>query len=256
MKSKILLFDVETAPLLGTAWQTYETNLVWLVKDWYMLGFSWKWLGDSKVHVLVLPSFKRYKKDPEDDSELVKCLGELLGECDVAVAHNGDRFDVRKTNARLIINGLDRPMPYKTVDTLKVARKHFAFTSNKLDDLGDTLGVGRKLKTDKELWKACMHGDMKAWRQMARYNKQDVLLLERVYLKLRPWMTNHPAVNVIEKRPKSCPVCGGERVHKIAKYEPTKTNRKQYYRCYDCKSMVKSRIPENQQAYQKMEYTS
>lgn len=252
--SKTLIWDIETAPLLGTAWKNWETDLVWIVKDWYMIGFAWKWLDEKKVHVRTLPDYKTYKKNPEDDTELIKELLGLLSQADITIAHNGDRFDVRKANTRIILNGLDRPLPYKTIDTLKVAKRYFAFTSNKLDDLGEALGVGRKIKTDKDLWKGCMRGDEKAWAAMARYNKRDVSLLERVYLRLRPWIDNHPALNVLDSRPTSCRKCGDTRMHKVMKYRATNTNLYQYYRCQKCGGMATSRVPEYKQAKERMEY--
>ena len=38
------------------------------------------------------------------------------------------------------------PSPYKTIDTLKIARKYFGFNSSKLDDLGRVLGAGEKVR--------------------------------------------------------------------------------------------------------------
>jgi hypothetical protein len=122
--------------------------------------------------------------------------------------HNAARFDCRKANSRFIANGLKPPTPYKTVDTLKIARTSFKFDSNRLDDLGQYLGVGRKKpNTGKALWLGCMAGDPKCWKQMAAYNKQDVNLLEAVYLKLRAWHSTHPNLNHFTGAVGACPVC-------------------------------------------------
>src|SRR6266487_356449 len=190
---RILLFDIETAPSLGWVWEKWETNVLAFKTQWYILSFAYKWLGEKRIHTHALPDFTIFTKDREDDSGLVRELWSLLDRADIVVGHNGDRFDLRKSNARFIVHGLAPPSPYKSIDTLKIARRHFNFTSNRLDDLGQYLSVGRKLAhTGVHLWLGCMRGDEKSWTMMRRYNAQDVALLERVYLKLRPWATGHP----------------------------------------------------------------
>lgn len=232
--TRTLFFDIETAPIVGTAWDKWEANLIWIIEDWYMLGFAYKWADEKKTHVVALPDFPLYKKQPKNDIEVIKALHALFEEADITIAHNGDRFDTRKTNTRILKHGLKRPVPPATVDTLKVARKNFNMTSYKLDDLGEFLGVGRKIKTDKDLWEGCMAGDMKSWRKMKRYNIQDVDLLERVYLKLLPWIDNHPALNILDERPEACPNCSQNQVVATVKYKPTRTRAYQYHRCNNC----------------------
>lgn len=254
--ANILFYDIETAPILGVAWSKYETTLVWIVEDWYMLSFAWKWGHEKKTHILALPDFPLYQKEPKNDWALISELHELFNKADIVVAHNGDRFDNRKSNARFLKHNIVPTEPYHSIDTLKVARRQFALTSYKLDDLAEYLGLGRKLKTDKDLWESCMAGDPQAWAKMRRYNKRDVVLLEKVYLKLRPWIANHPGLNVINGRPDACPKCGGQRMHKGMKYRATNTNLYQYYRCMDCGGMAKARMPEHKPSADKMKYVN
>lgn len=202
---RILFYDIETAPLIGFAWQKWETDIIDTVRDWYILSFAYKWEGESSIHAHSLPDFSLYKKNPEDDREIVKKLWEIINEADIVVAHNGDQFDIKKMNARFIAHGLTPPEPYKTIDTKKIAKSSFRFDSNKLDELGRYLGVGRKLAhTGFHLWKGCMRGDMQSWKLMVRYNKQDIKLLEDVYLKLRPWMKSFPIVSAENGECKHC----------------------------------------------------
>lgn len=229
---KIAFFDIENAPLLGYSWNTYDTDIVKVIRKSYLLCFSYKWAHEDKVHTVALPDFKGYKKRPYDDRKLTIELWKLMNEADVIVAHNGDAFDLRKSNERMITHGLNPPEPYKTVDTLKQARKHFKFTSNKLDELGKDLQVGRKLAhTGFELWEGCMNGDMRSWALMKRYNKQDVLLLEKVYLRFLPWIQNHPNVALYQDK-EGCPNCGGRRVKRGFTY--TKTRKLQKLECTKC----------------------
>lgn len=238
-KRRVLVYDIETSPILSHVWQLYEANSLEVIKDWYMLCFAYKWLGEKKTHVVALPDFKHYKKHPEDDSKVVKKLWELFNEADIVIAHNGDKFDQKKSNARFIQHELLPPEPYASIDTLKVARKYFKFSSNKLDDLGDYLKVGRKVQTGGySLWQGCMAGDTKAWNKMKRYNKQDVVLLEEVYLKLRPWISNHPAITFGMR---NCSNCGHDHLNK-AGYKRTKTAEYQRYRCYNCGAYSRERL--------------
>ena len=198
-----------------------------------MLSFAYKWLGEKKIHVHSLNDYTGYKLHRESDKLLVIDLWELLDHADIAVGHNADRFDLRKSNARFIAHGLAPPSPYKSIDTLKIARKHFKFDSNRLDDLGAYLGVGRKLPhTGKHLWLGCMNGDAKAWRTMRRYNAQDVALLERVYLKLRPWSSSHPNLNLYT-RASACQVCQSPQIIRNGR-RVLRSGYRQQFRCQSC----------------------
>ena len=232
-KAKVLFVDVETAPSLGWAWSKWETNIIDFKVAWYMLSFAYKWQGESSIHVAALPDYALFKKDKENDRELVTDLWKLFDEADIVIAHNGDRFDIPKASTRFIAHGLKPPSPFKTIDTCKIARRLFKFDSNKLDDLGRYLGVGRKLpNTGFDLWRRCMVGDLSAWSTMCRYNIQDVALLERVYLKLRAWDTTHPPV--APGQPETCPKCGSKDIQKEG-FAFTAYRKRQRYSCKRCK---------------------
>ena len=152
----------------------------------------------------------------------------------MVIAHNGQAFDVKRSMERFLYHGLGNPSDFSQVDTLSTARKYFKMGSNKLDRIGRHLGIGRKLKhTGIDLWFDCMDGDPKAWRMMIRYNKQDVQLLEDVYLKLRPFMKNHPNVNVLDNRTEACPICGSKKLQRRG-FSYTRVSKKQRYQCNDC----------------------
>lgn len=236
---KVLLFDIETSPSKGYYFDLWrEGNIVWTEEEWYMLCFAYKWLGKKKIRTHALPDFKGYKPGSPDDKALVLELWKLFDEADILIAHNGDRFDIPKANARFAFYKLPPPSPYKTVDTRIEAKRIFKFTSNKLDDLGEYLGYGRKLvHTGSNLWKNCMAGVMKAWAHMIRYNKRDVELLELIYLHMRPWMKTHPSISVISNIPDGCPNCGHQ-VHKRG-LGITRSGIYQRYQCINCKAWSK-----------------
>jgi len=230
---KILLLDIETAPTSAYVWQLYDTNAIAVIKDWYVLCYAWKWLDGKKTQVKALPDYSSYSKDREDDSKLMSDLWKIIDEADIIVAHNGDRFDLPKINARFIIHGLTPPSSYKTVDTLKICRNKFKFDSNKLNDVAKQLGIGSKLAhTGFDLWKGCMAGDLASWNLMKRYNAKDVDLLEEVYLRVRPWARTHPNANIFT-RENACRLCQSYNLLKRG-FNYTTTGKKQAYQCKDC----------------------
>lgn len=212
---KVLLFDLETSPILGYTFGLYETNVLHVVRDSFMLSFAFKWQGDKKVQVRALPDYPLYKKDRYDDTSLLKDLHALIDSADIVIAHNGDGFDVKVANARFIKQGLDPIANRISIDTLKEARKKFRFTSNKLTDLATYAGLGQKKETGgKDLWVNCMDGDPKAWRKMKEYNIHDVVLLEGIYLWMRPWMKTHPNMNIFKNTIAQCSRCLSSNVMK------------------------------------------
>lgn len=232
-KCKVLLIDLETSPITGYSWNLWETNILDIKKDWYILSFAYKWLGDSKVTAKALPMYKGYGKDKENDLSLCEDLWVLFDQADVIVAHNGQAFDVKKSNARFVTHGFKPPSPYKIVDTKLVAKKYFKFESNKLDNLGKSLGLGEKLETGGfSTWLGCMAGDKNAWDKMIKYNKQDVVLLEKVYLRLRDWIVNHPRITD-KSINEACANCGSTHIQKRGTMR-NKTTTLQRLHCQGC----------------------
>lgn len=233
---KVLLFDIENSPILSANWGVYDQNAVWIEQDWFLLSFSYKWLGEKKIHHHSLNEYPGFKKDPTNDKKLVQDLWKLFEEADVIVAHNGDRFDIRKANAKFLEHKLPVPSSYKTVDTLKIAKKYFYLTQNKLDYLADLLGIGRKIQTGGyQLWRSCMAGDEKAWKLMNKYCDHDVRLLEEVYLELRKWHTSHPDLTLYTGERGNCKHCQGKRLQKRG-FEYLKVKVFQRLFCLDCGS--------------------
>ena len=228
---KILFFDIETMANKAYVWGKYEQDVISFIQPWYMMSFAYKWFG-GRIKAYSLPDFKLYGRDPTNDKELCKKLWELFSEADVVIAHNGNAFDVKKAQAKFVEHGFKPPRPFKSIDTKLVAKRYFKFDSNGLDDLGKYLHIGQKMNTGGwQLWLDCERGDRKAWRKMVKYNKRDVELLEKVYLALRPWMDQHPNMNLVNGTLKRCPNCGGELMK-----QGTKWNRVTKHQQYNCKS--------------------
>lgn len=229
-KAKILFLDIETLPNIGYAWGKYDQNIIKFTQQTCIATYAAKWLGE-KPFGKSLPNYPGYKAGSYDDKKLVVDIWKLLDEADIVVAHNGDDFDVRVCKARFIYHDLNPPAPFKTVDTKKVASRVGRFNSNSLNDLGSLMGLGEKIKTDFSLWEGCINGNRKSWKQMLTYNIQDVVLLEKLYLKLRPWTTTHPNLTLFGEA--KCPKCGSVSIQ-LRGEAITTTKCYQRFQCKDC----------------------
>lgn len=182
---KILVFDLETKPMLNETWGIHEQHITIddIVEDWSIMSFSAKFLGEDKIYYFDQRNKKR--KDLYNDKQLVKKLRDLIDQSDFLMGQNIQRFDIPKFFSRLIEHEIEAPSPFKVIDTLKMARKH-GFTSNKLAFLSSKLNKKYK-KLDhgefpgKKLWKECMKGNIKAWKSMEQYNKYDILSTEELF---------------------------------------------------------------------------
>lgn len=239
---KILLFDLETAPLKAFVFNLWRQNIAWdhTLSQWYILAWSAKWIYSKEVYSAHLTSEEAKK---EDDSRILKSLWELIDEADIVVTHNGNRADIPWMNTRFILNGLRPPTPYFSVDTCEVARKNFAFSSNKLDALAGYFGIPHKMDTDFDLWRKCIEEDAKALKYISDYNVKDTIILEEVYLKLRPWIKGHPNVgNILSSRQHLCSKCGSKHVEKIeGEYYFTSVSKYELFRCKECGSISRGR---------------
>lgn len=233
-KPRILLWDLETAHIEAKVWSLFKPmiNHSDIINDWFILCGAYKFLGEKRVHVAKCTKQELLNRD---DKRIVKQLAAAVEEADLIIAHNGDAFDIKKLKARILKHNLKPISHKKSIDTLKVARKEFKLTSNRLDAIGDFLGVGRKISNPAGLWNHVEAGSMKHMKLMVEYNKQDVILLEDVYLRLRPHMSNHPDIGLITGSTVdiSCNVCES---HNTQKYgiRYAKTKKYQKYLCKDC----------------------
>lgn len=252
---KIGLIDIETAPLDAYVWGLFDQNvgLNQIKQEWALLSYCYKPLGGNKKSIVY--SDNRDAADPRDDSRLVNELWQIMHENDVLIAQNGKRFDKRKIMARLILSGKTPPSPVKIEDTMLMARQVAAFTSNKLEWLSTYLSKVKKSSHKEfpgfELWSECLKGNPRAWNAMRKYNIPDVLSMEEVYLKLRPWVSGHTNVAVYtDDEHIACPVCGSEHVHQDG-YSYTQVGKYNRYQCDNCGAWSRDRYTLNSIAKRK-----
>lgn len=240
-QAKVLLFDIETAPMLSYHWGLWNQNIQQsnVVKPSCMITWSAKWLFEEEVF--------NFKVTPEeiverDDKRITLALWDMLDESDIVIAHNLNGFDRKVANQRFLKYNLPPPSFYETIDTLTHSRRQFKHPSNRLDDICSFLGIEGKMETPKGLWQQAVEGSQEAIDIMAEYCDQDVRILEDVYLAMRPYIKPHPNIGLLESgKGYKCPSCGHTE-HEFAGEYRTYVNVYDNLRCKSCGSLSRSRV--------------
>lgn len=230
---RILLFDLETSPMECYTWGLFKQFLTpdKIIRNSAILTWSAKWLmGDRIFSDRVTVDDARNR----EDHTIVSSMHEVFNSADIIIGHNFAHFDKKVANTRFILNGFGKPSPYQIVDTYKEAKKHFRFPSNRLNYVSKLLAGKEKLDTSFSLWTRCVNGDDSAIDEMLRYNKQDVRILEEVYLELRPWITSHPNLGLYyDDISDRCPNCGSTGLNNDGYYY-TPAGRYRSKKCNEC----------------------
>jgi hypothetical protein len=239
---KIFVFDLENAPSKAVVWRLWKQNINvdQITEEWFMLSWSGKWLFDTEIFSDVLTPEEA--KDG-NDKRIMGSLWEFIDYADILIGHNIDGFDVLKMNTRFVINGYKPPSPYQTVDTLTHARKNFSFTSNKLDYLCKQFGVpGKADNGGLERWIGCIEGDPECLLDMEKYNRQDIVATEELYLAMRTWIKTHPNLALYMNADQTlCYKCGSMDIEWTDKFYYTSVNKYSVYRCKHCGSLGRAR---------------
>ena len=236
---KILHLDIETAPMVGYFWNMFPKYIPigHVAKAGYTLCWTASWEGSNEC----------FAGSVLRDGELgmLMRIHTLLDEADAVVHYNGAQFDIPILNREFIRHSIAPPGKYHQIDLIKPVRSQFRWDSNKLDWVCQQLGLGSKRKNDgMDLWTECMAGNEAAWTKMLAYNKQDVLLLKKLYKRMMPWITNHPTTGLWIDNPKrpTCSTCGSTNLQKKGRQHNTKAASYTRYRCNSCGTPLRMRL--------------
>jgi hypothetical protein len=221
---KILLLDIETAPATAYVWKLFDENvgLDQLITPGRIICWAAKWYKGA-MHCA---------DERGNRNAMLKALHALMSEADAVVTYNGDRFDIPKVNGEFLAAGLPPVQPTPSIDLYRTT-KQLGYQSGKLQFVSGHLGIGKKVETGGfKLWADVLAGDEKAWARMLRYNKHDVILLEKLYTVVRPYVKTHPALYVGHG---ACPSCGGKKLHRRGE-RMTRTFAIERLHCQDCGS--------------------
>lgn len=223
---KVLYIDIETSPNLAYVWGLFKQNIG--IKQLHttssIICFAAKWAGKKKME---------FWSDYHDGhEEMLAVAWELLDEADVVCHYNGKQFDIPNLNREIAMAGMPPPSPFQQLDLLSVVRKNFRFTSNKLAHVSVEMGLPGKIDTDFDLWLGCMANDETSWAEMRKYNKQDVILLEQLHEKLRPWCGSVANTQLFDVGD-GCPFCGSLNLIRNG-FAYTQLGKFQRFVCRDC----------------------
>ena len=112
-----------------------------------------------------------------------------LEKFDMLACHYGNGFDRKFLNARLAKWGLEELAPRFHIDTFYVSRSAFGVSSKSLKSLADFFNLGDKSNVSGRDWTAAaLDGNKEALREIITHNEKDVVLLEKLFLILLPYI--------------------------------------------------------------------
>lgn len=208
---KRLFFDIETSPNIVLSWRTgYKLNIGHdsILQERGIICICYKWENEKEVYALTWDKKQNDKKMLQEFIKVAKSADQLI-------AHNGDRFDIKWVQTRCLYHRIPSFPKYQTLDTLKVAKSHFYFNSNRLDYIARFLGFDGKSDMSYSDWKEILlDKSQEAMDKMVAYCKKDVTLLEDVYKELAKYTEPKIHTGVLEGGEKwSCGHCGSEDVY-------------------------------------------
>ena len=232
-RPRIITLDIETAPNVAHVWGIWQQNvgLNQILEEDSILSFAYKVLGEDATYYMDVNNNK--------EKSVIKCIRDVLDKADIVIGHNFKKFDNKWILRQCLKYGLKPPSSYKIVDTLLASRALMKLPSHRLDAVAKFLKCKHLKDTHKKfpghsLWLGCLKGIKEAWKEMEHYNRQDVVVNEEVYLKLRPYIANHPNVGVFrDEDVPVCPKCGSKHIH-FRGYFHTNAGRYRKFQCQGC----------------------
>jgi DNA-directed RNA polymerase subunit RPC12/RpoP/DNA polymerase elongation subunit (family B) len=231
---KILLLDIETAPNKAYVWGLFKQNISpnHVLDASFVLCWTAKWLGGQSVY------FDSVKKTP-DQKKMLGTIHGLLDEADAVIHYNGRKFDIPVLNKEFLLHKLQPPAPYKEIDLYQLFKRRFRFESNRLDNVARRLQLGAKHGHEGfQMWVDCLDGKAAAWKEMEKYNRQDVLLLEKLYKRVLPWLDKHPVHGAFEDGI-MCTNCGSKKFQQRG-WQVTQQMKYKRYQCTSCGAWFRS----------------
>lgn len=229
-QARILTIDIERLPGLAPVWDQktrYIPASQW-VRYPRMVCFAAEWYGATTP--LFHASWHK--------TDMVKAAWDLYDRADVVVTFNGVRFDNTHLRTEWLLAGLPPPSPWKDVDLFQVAARTFGFDSKSLAHLCERLDLpGKTGHYDSKVAEAAAAGDKTAQTELRSYNLGDIAANWAVYDRLRPWIHNHPHINVTDKP--TCNKCGSTDLNRIGDYRAIVLDYAAY-RCADCGGLIRA----------------
>lgn len=188
---KILVYDIETTPVLAWVWRCGEQYVGHnqLHEDFNLtkiICITYRWNYENKAKALV------FDLETLDDTEIIKDFDDILKQADVIIGKNNNKFDDKHINMRRFMNGLP-PLPdwsRHSDDLEKQMRKHFNMQSYSLDYFAKVTGGEGKIKMCLDDWiQIVLHKNKSRLAKMVKYGKKDADDTMELIEKVRPYVT-------------------------------------------------------------------
>lgn len=121
-----------------------------------------------------------------NDRKLCNDIARRLEDFDILIGYYSLNFDLPMLNSRLIKWGLKPLAERFHIDVYRIVKKNINTTSRRLITVSQFFGIEGKDSVDYEAWvRAGYDGDPKAMRRIIEHNKQDVIVLEKTFEKVK-----------------------------------------------------------------------
>jgi hypothetical protein len=204
-KQKILVLDIEWRPTKAYVWGAWQENIYpeKIIEHGGLLCVGAKWLGEKETFL-----FSEWEHGHQG---MLDKIHEMLSFADGVIGFNSNKYDLPKLEGEFVIAGMTPPPAPTSIDLIKTIKK-FGLFMNRLAFVGPLMGVGKKLEHEgMALWVKVMAGDEVAQNKMSRYCIQDVKMTEKLYLRIRPFIRNHPHMG--RQGANECGACGSKHLH-------------------------------------------
>jgi DNA polymerase elongation subunit (family B) len=239
----MVIYDIEVSYIVSATWDVYETNVVKILREPFIIGIGWKFLDSKETFYKDITDFPLYKRDRFNDKALIEYFKDnVIERAEIFIGHNSNSFDWKWIMGRYVTHDIEPPSTKRHVDTYRVCKNLFKFPYYSLKYLAEKFNLPRKKQNDGiDLWVDCIENNIPTrWQEMEDYCKCDVIATEALYLHIRPFVKNHPNMNMLlegmtlEKgKSMNCPKCGDDHIVKLG-FAYTNTATYQTYLCRNC----------------------
>ena len=214
-KSKILIYDIETTRMKAHVWWTGKQYIRHdqIIDEPKIISITFKWLNNDKIHTLTWDNTKKC------DKKLIKEFLEYYNQADIVIGVNNDNFDNRFVNARALKYNFEINTFLRSLDLQKEAKRIFRLPSYSMSYLGKYLDlkIQKGSHAGISMWQDIQYGTKEksklALKEMIKYNIQDVIVTEELYLRMKKYITNVTHLGVLQGENKhTCPNCGNNNI--------------------------------------------
>ena len=176
---KVLYLDIETALMKVYVYDLYvpnkRINKDMIAQNSFVVTWSAAWLNaDNTIRTQMSGTVTPAEAKKQDDKRIIQEIHSLLDECDYAVGHNSNSFDLKILNWRFLLYGLPFP-EYKKIDTFRLSGQTRP-PSRGLEPLSIALGGNPKKGLDRAEWIEIVEtGNEKLLKKARRYCRGDVV---------------------------------------------------------------------------------